>query len=122
MLAPVRRRATAWRCGRSSIAAVNRYLADEVDGALWYGHADMQTGKRTETDLRRARCVLPGLLALSGDMPRAARLQASSLRMWNMHGIEPEVYDYRSGAIPYPGYALRPEIVESTYVLGPLHP
>src|SRR5213595_855886 len=33
----------------ASIPAVNKYLADETGSGLWYGHADMQTGKRTET-------------------------------------------------------------------------
>ena len=36
-----------WRYQQTSIAAANRYLADEVDGALWYGYADMRDGKRT---------------------------------------------------------------------------
>ena len=44
-------------------------------------------------------------------------MQDSAFAMWQVNGIEPEVYDYRSHAIPYPGYALRPEIVESTYYL-----
>ncbi|HTO57023.1 MAG TPA: glycoside hydrolase family 47 protein, partial [Pseudomonadales bacterium] len=100
-----------------SIAAVNRYLADEVDGALWYGSADMRTGLRIHTTFGALDAFFPALLALSGDVSRAARLQESAFRMWRVHGIEPEVYDYRSRAIPYPGYALRPEIVESTYYL-----
>ena len=103
---------------KSGISAVNAHLADEVDGALWYGAADMRTGKRTQTTYGALDAFFPALLALSGDTRRAARLQASSFRMWRIHGIEPEVYDYRSGAIPYPGYALRPEIVESTYTLS----
>ncbi len=103
---------------RSGIAAVNAHLADEVDGGLWYGYADMNTGKRTHTTYGALDAFMPALLALSGDTTRAARLQASSMLMWNLHGIEPELYDYRSGEIPYAGYALRPEIVESTYYLS----
>ena len=34
-----------------------------------------------------------------------------------LHGIEPEVIDYRTMKVEYPGYQLRPEIVESTYYL-----
>ncbi len=60
----------------------------------------------------------PALLAVSGDVARAARLQDSSFAMWNRTGIEPEVYDYRARKIAYQGYALRPEIVESTYYLS----
>lgn len=100
-----------------SIAAANRYLADEVDGALWYGYADMRSGRRTHTWYGALDAFFPGLLALSGDTARAARLQASSFAMWQLHGIEPEVYDYRRRRIVAAGYALRPEIVESAYVL-----
>ncbi len=102
---------------RASIPAINKYLADEVDGELWYGHADMDTGKRTASDYGALDAFFPGLLALSGDVKRAARLQDSSFRMWNLHGIEPEVLDYRTMKIVYDGYALRPEIVESTFYL-----
>jgi mannosidase alpha-like ER degradation enhancer 2 len=37
--------------------------------------------------------------------------------MWNLHGIEPEAYDYRKREITAPGYPLRPENVESTWYL-----
>ena len=40
------------------------------------------------------------------------------MRCGSSHGIEPEAYDYRGGRSPTPGYALRPEIVESTYYLS----
>jgi len=118
-----------WKCWRlfgdeeclamwkPSIAAANRHLADEVDGALWYGYADMRSGKRTHSYYGALDAFFPALLALSGDVPRAAHLQDSSLRMWHLHGIEPEVLDYRSLKVEFPGYALRPEIVESTYYL-----
>ena len=106
--------ASMWK---PSIAAANRYLADEVDGALWYGYADMRTGARTHTTFGALDAFFPALLALSGDVTRAARLQDSAFAMWQLNGIEPEAYDYRSHAIPYKGYALRPEIVESTYYL-----
>src|ERR1700738_2728230 len=33
----------------ASIPAIQKYLTDEVRGDLWYGHADMTTGKRTAT-------------------------------------------------------------------------
>lgn len=102
---------------KTSIAAVNEYLPDDVDGALWYGHADMDTGKRTTTEYGALDAYFPAVLAFSGDLVRAKRLQASSYRMWDLNGIEPEVLDYRSMKVEYPGYELRPEIVESTYYL-----
>jgi len=59
----------------------------------------------------------PALLAHSGDVARARRLQDSSFKMWNMHEIEPEIIDYKTMQIVDNGYHLRPEIVESTYYL-----
>ena len=77
----------------------------------------MRTGARTRTTFGALDAFFPAVLALGGDVTRAARLQDSAFRMWQLHGIEPEVYDYRSHAIAVPGYPLRPEIVESTYYL-----
>jgi len=101
----------------ASIPAVNKYLADEVRRELWYGHADMQTGKRTNTTYGALDAFFPGLLALSGDVSRARRLQTSSFKVWNLHGIEPETLDYKTMRVVAGSYHLRPEIVESTYYL-----
>jgi ER degradation enhancer, mannosidase alpha-like 2 len=104
-----------------SISAINKYLADEQQGdfgsELWYGHADMNTGTRRATTSGALDAFFPAVLALSGDLKRAQRLQDSSFRMWNHEGIEPEEFDYRARKITAPGYPLRPEIVESTYYL-----
>ena len=101
----------------ASISAINKYLADEIGRELWYGHADMQTGKRTKTEYGALDAFFPALLALSGDLERACRLQASSFKMWNLHGIEPETLDYKTMQVVAGSYHLRPEIVESTYYL-----
>ncbi|HYO98941.1 MAG TPA: glycoside hydrolase family 47 protein [Pyrinomonadaceae bacterium] len=100
-----------------SIAAVNKYLADDVNGELWYGHADMQSGRRAATSYGALDAFFPAVLAMSGDLRRARRLQASSFKMWTTYGIEPEQLNYRSMQIESAGYPLRPEIVESTYYL-----
>lgn len=119
-----------WKCWRlfgdrdcldmwnASIGPINRYLADDVGGTLWYGYADMNDGNRTHSYYGALDAFFPALLAVSGDVARAARLQDASFKMWNKTGIEPEVYDYRADKIAYEGYALRPEIVESTYYLS----
>ena len=100
----------------ASIGAVNRYLADER-GGLWYGHADMATGRRTATIYGALDAFLPAVLALGGDLGRAKRLQASCYRMWTLHGVEPEELDYATMTVKDGAYHLRPEIVESTYYL-----
>ena len=112
-----------------SIDAINKYLADEVPrqqgtflgplsfNELWYGHADMNTGTRDATIYGALDAFFPAVLALSGDLKRAKRLQESSFRMWDHAGIEPEEYNYITKKVVSPGYPLRPEIVESTYYL-----
>jgi ER degradation enhancer, mannosidase alpha-like 2 len=101
----------------ASIGPINKYLADDNAGELWYGHADMQTGRRTQTIYGALDAFFPALLALSGDLQRARRLQSSSFKMWNQHGIEPEIVDYKTMRVVSGAYHLRPEIVESTYYL-----
>lgn len=105
------------RMWETSIAALNKYVADESSTGLWYGHVDMNTGKRTGTYFGALDAYFPGELALSGDISRARRLQDSSVKMWNLYGIEPEVLDYSTMKVVYGGYPLRPEIIESAFYL-----
>ena len=100
----------------SSIAAVNRYLADERAG-LWYGHANMDTGERTQPYFGALDAFFPAVLARSGDIRRAARLMGSVYRMWTTFGIEPELLDYFTMQPVEAGYELRPEALESAYYL-----
>jgi mannosidase alpha-like ER degradation enhancer 2 len=101
--------------------AINRALADEDPrGGLWYGEADMRSGRRTATTYGSLHAFLPGVLAMGGDLDRARRLQESGFRMWTLHGVEPEEIDYASMEVRSPGYELRPEIAESAYVLHQL--
>jgi ER degradation enhancer, mannosidase alpha-like 2 len=100
-----------------SIAALNQYVADDAPTGLWYGHVDMNTGKRTGTFYGALDAYFPGELALSGDIPRARLLEDSCFRMWNLFGIEPEMINYSTMKIAYGGYPLRPEIIESAFYL-----
>jgi hypothetical protein len=105
------------RMARDMLAAVHRHLADETASGLWYGAADMVSGRRTATTFGALDAFLPAVLVLADDVDRARRLQASAYRMWRVAGLEPEVYDYRAGRITSPAYHLRPEIIESAYYL-----
>jgi mannosidase alpha-like ER degradation enhancer 2 len=114
------------RMWEESIVAINKYLAVNIRverersparKELWYGHADMTTGERTATTYGALDAFFPAVLALSGDLDRARLLQESSFAMWNIHGIEPEEFDYGKREVVYAGYPLRPEIVESAYYL-----
>jgi len=105
------------RMWQASVDPLNRWIADSVHGGLWYGHADMATGKRTATLSGSLDAFFPAVLALSGDLRRAGELQESSFRMWNRYGIEPELIDYSTMTAVDSSYALRPEIIESAYYM-----
>jgi ER degradation enhancer, mannosidase alpha-like 2 len=102
---------------QTSLAALNAHLADHAPTGFWYGQVDMVTGKRTASEFGALNAFLPGVLALGGDLDDARALQDSCLKMWNLHRIEPELLDYRTMKVTGPGYALRPEIIESAYYL-----
>jgi mannosidase alpha-like ER degradation enhancer 2 len=105
------------RMWRENIAALNKYVADETPNGLWYGTVNMHTGERMARNFGALDAFLPGLLALSGDLERARRLQESSYKMWTTFGIEPERLDYSTMQVTSAGYLLRPEIMESAYYL-----
>jgi mannosidase alpha-like ER degradation enhancer 2 len=105
------------RMWKSSIKAVNQYLANDAVSGFWYGQANMNSGKRVGTYFGALDAFFPGELALSGDLDRAKRLEESCYKMWTKWGIEPEVLNYSDMAIVEKGYALRPEIIESAYYL-----
>ena len=118
---------TMWE---DSITKIHSYLADEgpemskpnvrgreIVANLWYGHADMNIGKRTATTSGALDAFFPALLALDGDLNRAKMLQDSMFKMWQVNGIEPEEIDYKTMKTVNAGYPLRPEIVESAYYL-----
>jgi len=101
----------------NSIKSVNQYLGDEAASGFWYGHANMETGKRTASLYGSLDAFMPALLVLGGDLNRAQRLQESGLKMWRLNGIEPESLDYQKMTVESAGYPLRPEIIESAYYL-----
>lgn len=100
-----------------SIGAVQKYLVDTVRGEVWYGQADMETGKRTGTSFGSLDAFLPAVLCLDGRIAAAEQLQKSAFEMWNLHGIEPEQLDYSTMTATAKQYYLRPEIIESAYYL-----
>jgi len=102
---------------KTSIAALNKHLADEAPTGLWYGEVDMDSGKRTSSEFGALHAFLPAVLVMSGDVKRGRRLEESCFRMWTLRGIEPEVLDYRTMTIKHAGYQLRPEIIESAWYL-----
>jgi mannosidase alpha-like ER degradation enhancer 2 len=105
------------RMWKTSIAALNKYVADSTATGLWYKQVNMNTGAIVSTHYGALDAFFPAVLALSGDLDRAKALQESSYKMWTTFGVEPEELDYSTMKITYLGYELRPEIIESTYYL-----
>lgn len=100
-----------------SLTSINRYLADTVNGMLWYGQANMMTGERTATHYGALEAFFAGTLALAGQTELAAKLQESNYAMWQLKGIEPEQLDYSTMKVISPAYYLRPENIESAWYL-----
>jgi len=100
-----------------SLAALMTYLPQQQDGRTWYGRVDMHSGKHISSKVTLWDAFFPALLVLSGHEEEAAKVQEAWDWLWNKHGIEPMIYDYRSDSILNPGYELNPEIMESAYYL-----
>jgi ER degradation enhancer, mannosidase alpha-like 2 len=97
--------------------SIQKDISEQVNGHLWYGRVDMNTGKKTQPLYGALDAYFPALLALSGDLKHAGELQESSDYMWNYFRIEPEQFNYKTMEVLDGGYALRPEIIESAYYL-----
>jgi mannosidase alpha-like ER degradation enhancer 2 len=102
---------------RTSIEAVNKYVAHDTATGFWYGQVSMFTGQRVGTSFGALDAFFPAVLALSGDLDRAKRLQESCYKMWTAFGIEPEQLDYTMMKVTDGVYHLRPEIIESAFYL-----
>ena len=100
-----------------SIAAIQKYVAEKVDSSLWYGQVNKETGEKINSTVTLYDAYFPAVLALSGDLKRAARYQDSWNKLWLEYGLEPMVYDYSKQEILHPAYNLNPEIIESAYYL-----
>ena len=100
-----------------SLEAINKYIAENFDGNLWYAQVNMITGEVMNRIVTLYDAYFPGVLALNNDIERAEKNQASWNQLWNKNGLEPMVYDYGLDSITGPNYDLNPEIIESAWYL-----
>jgi hypothetical protein len=100
-----------------SLEAINKYIAENYNGNLWYAQVNMNTGEVMNRIVTLYDAYFPGLLALNNDLERAEKNQASWNQLWNKNGLEPMVYDYGLDSITGPNYDLNPEIIESAWYL-----
>lgn len=102
----------------ASLPPIYQHLTDTVDGRIWYGRSDMESGERVSTVVTLYDAFFPAVLVLEGDTARARAVQESWHHLWSLNGAEPVAYDYLTDSITYPVYDLNPEIVESAYYLA----
>jgi len=100
-------------------ASLRKYCEKETVNGFWYGRADMHGGEMVSPQYGALEAFFPTLLLMSGDTLPAAKLHETWFRIWNIHDLEPETFDFEAMEIPKGGlsYVLRPEIIESTYYL-----
>ena len=87
--------------------------------APWYVEAGMMTGQLISSRYDSLMSFWPGLQALYGDIETATTTHDAFFQVWKHYGFTPEGFDVRTGAA-IPGqkpYPLRPELIESTYLL-----
>lgn len=101
----------------TSIAAIQRHIAEPRGKLLWYGKVDMNTGKKINSEVTLWDAYFPALLALSGDLERAKQSEAAWDFLWDQHGLIPMGYDYDKKIILNPYFQLNPEVIESAYYL-----
>ncbi|MBA2250880.1 MAG: glycoside hydrolase family 47 protein [Chitinophagaceae bacterium] len=97
--------------------AVKKYLLRKENNGWFFTHADMNTGKETFPYYGALDAFYAGLLALSGDVATAKKIQQGNFYMWTKFNMEPEEFNFKTDTIVYASYPLRPEILESCFYL-----
>uniref|UniRef100_A0A3Q2UTY8 alpha-1,2-Mannosidase n=3 Tax=Haplochromini TaxID=319058 RepID=A0A3Q2UTY8_HAPBU len=93
-----------------------------------YVNVNMFSGEIMNTWIDSLQAFFPGLQVLNGDVDDAICLHAFYYAIWKRFGALPERYNWQLQAPDVLFYPLRPELVESTYLLyqlfdedNPLH-
>ncbi|XP_036122365.1 ER degradation-enhancing alpha-mannosidase-like protein 1 isoform X1 [Molossus molossus] len=82
-----------------------------------YVNVDMFSGRLVNTWIDSLQAFFPGLQVLAGDVEDAICLHAFYYAIWKRYGALPERYNWQLQAPDVLFYPLRPELVESTYLL-----
>ncbi|XP_008155548.2 ER degradation-enhancing alpha-mannosidase-like protein 1 [Eptesicus fuscus] len=82
-----------------------------------YVNVDMFSGRLMNTWMDSLQAFFPGLQVLIGDVEDAICLHAFYYAIWKRYGALPERYNWQLQAPDVFFYPLRPELVESTYLL-----
>ncbi|CAL1609445.1 unnamed protein product [Knipowitschia caucasica] len=95
-----------------------RELCNEGEGdPPLYVNVNMFNGEIMNTWIDSLQAYFPGLQVLNGDVDNAICLHAFYYSIWKRFGALPERYNWQLQAPDVLFYPLRPELVESTYLL-----
>ncbi|KAJ3180502.1 alpha mannosidase-like protein [Geranomyces variabilis] len=92
-----------------------KHVRDER--GLLYKTINMNTGALATTWMDSLAAFFPGLQVLAGDLKNAAALHQLYFAIWTRYSALPERFDFNTRAPTISSYPLRPELIESTYML-----
>jgi mannosidase alpha-like ER degradation enhancer 2 len=104
----------AWR---TSSNAIRTQLMVNTKNGIFLTRVGMILGKETRPYYGALDAFYAGIVALSGDLYTAGKIQQANYYMWTKFGMEPEVFNFRTDSIVWPSYPLRPENIESCFYL-----
>ena len=78
---------------------------------------NMNTGKEVASYYGALDAFYAGLMAYSGDLANAKKVQKANYYMWTHFNMEPEEFDFKNDSIRSASYVLRPENLESCFYL-----
>ncbi|KND02462.1 hypothetical protein, variant [Spizellomyces punctatus DAOM BR117] len=84
---------------------------------LIYRNVDMFSGALAATWVDSLAAFFPGLQVLAGDIENAIKLHQVYYTIWRRYRSLPERFDFQTRAPAIAIYPLRPELIESTYML-----
>ncbi|KAI8920156.1 glycoside hydrolase family 47 protein [Powellomyces hirtus] len=95
--------------------ALMKYVRDEK--GIVYKNVNMDTGALAASWIDSLAAFFPGLQVMVGDLPNAAALHQLYVAIWTRYSALPERFDFSTRAPAISSYPLRPELIESTYML-----
>ena len=101
---------------QDSLHTINHLLVDPERPSM-HRVIHMFQGYRYNHNIESLAAFWPGVLALYGDVEGAKHHWLPWHVLWQRYGALPERYNVKAQKISVPDYPLRPEHVESTYML-----
>ncbi|KAI8924474.1 glycoside hydrolase [Entophlyctis helioformis] len=95
--------------------SVMKLIRDE-NGYI-YKNVNMMDGRLITTWIDSLAAFFPGMQVLAGDLPNAIKHHYLYFSIWQRYGALPERFDFQQRDVNIAGYPLRPELIESTYML-----